>query len=502
MANTTKLALPIMEAAQSQKHVTHNDALLVLDQVVQISIKGLSINTPPGAPVDGDAYVTGGAPTGAWATQTGKLATWQDGVWKFYTPKVGWIAYNQVDSKIYVVNTSFVWVDMLAAIASLTLNDSGFILRDNLDNTKQAQFETSGITTGTTRTFTLPDVTGTFGLLEGTQTFSGTKTFSGTFTVSAATASFGTSTAASTVNVGSGATIAATSKTVNIGTSGVATSTTNINIGSAVAGALGALNINSPTVTFGSTSTVINATFANASFLYTGIGGATADATNRLSINTPAALFNNAGTSINLVLNKNAAANDASFQFQTGFSTRALFGLLADDNFTLKVSANGSTFRDALVANRTTGAVSLIEHPKFSAYLNFGQNYTAGAWQDMLCNIARHNDQGDLVITSNVPTFTAPHAGYYAFGVSGVYETTGGTAPDAFSIALSVNGTIFEDTICSRGDAAIVSGETSVQTTALLKLAAGDTVKPRVFFTTNNGRILANRNAFWGHQVP
>jgi hypothetical protein len=59
-----------------------------------------------------------------------------------------------------------------------------------------------------------------------------TTNFTGTFTLSGATANLGNSTAASTTNVASGATLAATTKTVNIGTNGVATSITNINVGS------------------------------------------------------------------------------------------------------------------------------------------------------------------------------------------------------------------------------------------------------------------------------
>jgi Major tropism determinant N-terminal domain len=182
--------------------------------------------------------------------------------------------------------------------------------------------------------------------LHGTQTFSGPITFSST------SGTFGTSTAASTYGIGTGATVAAATKTVNIGTSGVATSVTNINIGSLIAGALGTLTIGSPTVTFGSTSTVISAAFANASFLYTGIGGATADATNRLSINSPAALFNHAGASFNAVLNKNAAANDASLTFQVGFSARALVGLLGQDDFVFKVSPDGSAYFSGIRTHR------------------------------------------------------------------------------------------------------------------------------------------------------
>lgn len=41
--------------------------------------------------------------------------------------------------------------------ATLTLTDAGFTLQDNVDATKQMQFQLSGITTGTTRTLTVPD---------------------------------------------------------------------------------------------------------------------------------------------------------------------------------------------------------------------------------------------------------------------------------------------------------------------------------------------------------
>jgi hypothetical protein len=61
---------------------------------------------------------------------------------------------------------------------------------------------------------------------------------------------------------------------------------------------------------------------------------------------------------IRIKLNKATAANTASFLFQDGFAGRAEIGLAGDDNFHFKVSADGSTWRDALSIAAATGAVS------------------------------------------------------------------------------------------------------------------------------------------------
>lgn len=58
-------------------------------------------------------------------------------------------------------------------------NDANFVLYDNGDSTKNLQFQLSGITTGTTRTLTAPDASGTIALTS--QLGGGTKTYA-TFT--------------------------------------------------------------------------------------------------------------------------------------------------------------------------------------------------------------------------------------------------------------------------------------------------------------------------------
>jgi hypothetical protein len=138
----------------------------------------------------------------------------------------------------------------------LTISDAAFTLQDNTDATKQAQFELSGITTATTRTYTLPNLTGslaTTGTLtqtfSGVTTFSNNVTFSGNNTLNLGTAQtssvitiggtsgtgnfvLGRSTVNQTTSIQAGATASGSTKTINFGTGGLTGSTTTMAIGS------------------------------------------------------------------------------------------------------------------------------------------------------------------------------------------------------------------------------------------------------------------------------
>lgn len=343
---TPNLSLPEIAASQAQKHVTHNEALNMLDAMVQLSAIDRDLTAPPVSPADGDRYIPAPGATGAWLTWDLSIAAWQDGAWVRYQPREGWTCWVMDEDVLLAWNGS-VWQNPSTA-GAISFKDSLFTLEDDADSSKKANFQLSGITTATTRTYTLPNVTGALATLGAlTQSFAGSTTFAN------AVNSLGTSTAASTTNVGTGATAAAATKTVNVGTGGISTSITNINLGSALAGALGTFTVNSTTITY-SQATGIAAAAANVSYKWLGLGGATADATNRLSINTPSVLFNHDGAEINVTLNKSAAGNDARFTFQNGFSTRALFGLLANDDFGLKVSPDGAVFSNALIIENDT----------------------------------------------------------------------------------------------------------------------------------------------------
>ncbi|MGC1494888.1 MAG: DUF2793 domain-containing protein [Sulfitobacter sp.] len=203
------LSLPYLQPAQAQKHVTHNEALRILDAVTQLSVLTASLATPPELPDEGDRYIVAIAATGEWAGKDHNIAVWCDNTWQFFEPSVGWRADDAT---------------------------TGAELR-----------------------------------------------FDGTSWVSPA--------APTLQNV----------PLVGIGT--------------------------------------------------------TADTTNRLAVSADATLLNNAGAGHQLKLNKSAVSDTSSLLFQTGFSGRAEMGTTGSDDFAIKVSADGTTFRTALSVDANVGAV-------------------------------------------------------------------------------------------------------------------------------------------------
>jgi hypothetical protein len=108
LANSTHLSLPFIEAAQAQKHVTHNAALQRLDAIVMLCVLDRDLSTPPGSPADGDRYLVAASGVGAWSGQSGKIAAWQDGAWSFHTPREGWMAWI-ADETIFLIHDGAGW---------------------------------------------------------------------------------------------------------------------------------------------------------------------------------------------------------------------------------------------------------------------------------------------------------------------------------------------------------------------------------------------------------
>lgn len=85
---------------------------------------------------------------------------------------------------------------------------------------------------------------------------------------------------------------------------------------------------------------------------------ASPDATNRLAVSSAATLLNHAGNGHQLKLNKAAASDTASLLYQSNWSGRAEMGLAGDDHWRLKVSANGSSWVNALTVDAASGVAS------------------------------------------------------------------------------------------------------------------------------------------------
>lgn len=441
MANSPNLTLPYIEASQAQKHVTHNDALLRLDAIVQLSVVSDTFDHPPDSPnaADGDRHIISGAGVGEWGGfSSGSIAAYQDGAWIEYVPMDGWLAWVE-DSEKLLVYSNGAWVgpsiqtlDMLGINATATaltrlsvasnailFNHDGSDMALNLNKSSAANNNEIYFQTG----FSTRAIMG--------------NSANDDFTIKV-----------------------------------------------------------SPDGSSFFQAIVVDKDTGNVAI------GTSSDVNNKLTVSGSSCLFSNGSGSFSFVFSKNAAADDASLTFQTNFSARALVGLLADDNLTFKVSPDGSSFFTGFTVDKDDGAVDHTEGSKFSYYTSFGKDYTAGSWHDLEFNTQRHNDQGDVSVDgSNVLTFTAPTAGYYLFGLGVVYEA--GSAPTKMQIGLDVNasGTPLSDTLGTAGDATFVSGETSCNTTALLKLSAGDTVNPKIQFTTNTGRVLANEDYIWGVRI-
>lgn len=101
MDTTDNLLLPYIMPSQAQKHVTHNEALRMLDALVQPAVAGI-VDTPPAEPEPGLRVIVGEAPAGAFSGKALQLAQWSDGGWLFHAPQAGWVAYDLSLEKLLV----------------------------------------------------------------------------------------------------------------------------------------------------------------------------------------------------------------------------------------------------------------------------------------------------------------------------------------------------------------------------------------------------------------
>ena len=105
---SAKLRIPYIAAAQAQKHVTHNEAMTLLDTLVQLSVLDKDLTAPPVSPAEGDCYIVAASATGAWIGWDNRVARYIDGEWRSYLPGAGsgagWLAYVIDEATLYSFN--------------------------------------------------------------------------------------------------------------------------------------------------------------------------------------------------------------------------------------------------------------------------------------------------------------------------------------------------------------------------------------------------------------
>ena len=120
ISDTTRLQLPLLAAAQAQKHVTHNEAILRLDGLVQMTAKSATTSAQLASPADGDLYILPAGKTGTdWGGYSNyAVAHYYDGVWHQYHPNAGWVSFVQ-DTGSLLYYTGSIWSNIGAAVSSL-----------------------------------------------------------------------------------------------------------------------------------------------------------------------------------------------------------------------------------------------------------------------------------------------------------------------------------------------------------------------------------------------
>lgn len=90
-----------------------------------------------------------------------------------------------------------------------------------------------------------------------------------------------------------------------------------------------------------------------------GVGVATRyDSTNRLSVRSPATLLSHEGGGHQLKINKAGAGDTASLLFQSNWTGHAEMGLSGSTGFSIKVSADGGSWTDAMRFDPQSGVAS------------------------------------------------------------------------------------------------------------------------------------------------
>ena len=105
---TARHNMPYIIQSQSQKEVTHNAALDLLDFYLNPVIESHALNIPPASPAQGQMWIVAAEGAGDWQGEDYKIAYFSQGSWNFFTPFEGQSVWMK-SPKYHAIYTGGSW---------------------------------------------------------------------------------------------------------------------------------------------------------------------------------------------------------------------------------------------------------------------------------------------------------------------------------------------------------------------------------------------------------
>ena len=311
MEETTNLKLPLLVPNQSQKEITHNEALVILDNLVNNGVKDKDLTTPPENPSQNDLYIVGVGASGEWEGKDNQLAFYDNG-WRFCQARQGTKYWVNDENCIYVFNMTS-WSKFIGGEGggSSGSGEGGATSLSQLDDVSLNSISQDDIL----------------------------KFSNGVFT---------------------------NSKELN--------------------------NL-------------------------TGLGiNCECDTDNKLATKSNYVLFDNNGGDSKIKANKSSITQTASHLFQDNYSGRAEFGLIGNDDFSLKVSSDGSEWKEAFVVDKSTGNIDFKGDLKINN-INLDDYITSKTGSNNTQYLPDYS--AGISISNTVNIYNAPSIGYFYIWIYG-----------------------------------------------------------------------------------
>lgn len=100
MSVTPNFNMPLLFAAQAQKEITHNEAIVLIDALLAGCVQGIANDPASLLPADGQAWIIGDAPTGSWSGRAGQVAVFTAGGWRHAPAVEGMRLYDRAANAV------------------------------------------------------------------------------------------------------------------------------------------------------------------------------------------------------------------------------------------------------------------------------------------------------------------------------------------------------------------------------------------------------------------